>query len=98
MGFSYFLAAKQKQLPEAFRLLAKVLWDGHESVRQKGQRSSSGLLLSACQRFIVKINQVGFVGTLARKPDGAMLLQQEVSDVCADDSLRKQEDNGESVI
>lgn len=31
--FLYLLAAKQQQLPEAFRLLSNVLWDSHEGVR-----------------------------------------------------------------
>lgn len=64
--FFHLLPAKQQQLPEALRLFADVLGDGHECVRQEGQWSGSRLFLGSCQWFIVKINQVGLIGTFSR--------------------------------
>lgn len=89
MIFSDLLPAKQQQLPEALRLFADVLRDGHERVRQEGQRSGARLFLGPCQRLVVEIDEVGLVGAFARQPNGAVLLQQEVGNVRPHHGLNK---------
>lgn len=86
-GFLYLLTPKQQQLSEAFSFFPNILWDSHEGVRQERKWTSSWFLFGSGQRFIVKINQIGFVWTLAWKPNRTVLLQQEVSNVCAHHSL-----------
>lgn len=83
----YLLTAEQQQLSEAFGFFANILWDCHEGVREEGKWTSSWFFFGSGQGFVVKINQVGFVWTFARKPNGTVLLQQEVGNVCAHHSL-----------
>lgn len=91
-GFLYLLTPEQQQLSEAFGFFANILWDSHEGVRQEGKRTGSWFFFSSGQRFIVKINQVCFVWTFAWKPNRTVLLQQEVSNVCAHHSLNNDRD------
>lgn len=90
-GFVYLLTPEQQQLSEAFGFFANILWNSHEGVRQEGKWTGPWFLFGSGQRFVVKINQIGFVRTFARKPNGTVLLQQEVSNICAHHSLNDRE-------
>ena len=86
---THLLPAEQQQLTEALRLLARVLGDGHEGVGEQGQRAGARLLLGPLQRLVVEVDEVGLVGRLPRQPNGLVLTQEQVSDVCPHHSLQR---------